>query len=534
MPIEVANEPQLGAQTLDLGVSPFPRALASLWRQEASGTLAVRQQNLRKRILLRGGVPVFAESNNVDESLGRLLVKRGLISESAHVQALTEAVETERELGEVLVEHGQLSPFDLFSTMRRCFGTCILDAFRWQAGTLTFDPHEPELEGKIVLRVEPAALIVRGVVAQSPLEVIRRDSLDIADAPLVLAHGGLERLQELKLAPAELRLARALAAPTSVAVLMAQSPAVAPELILRLVYALRLLDLVMTAEEAAAQEPAPVAPAREAAPAPAPAQAQAQAAAAEESPAIVALSRQDATAIDEAFLVAKTRDYYELLGVRRAPNFRELRSAFLTQCERFSPAAHRGRDLGEQQERLEELFLTLVRAFSTLADSTARAAYDEGLAAKRAKSPRDEGTTAPRDAAPEGAFAIRTDLLDAKTHLQNGIKLFNGRRPAEALKHFEFAANLEADNPVVVAYLGFCEYAVHGDGRYDEAVERLKQAVALREDCAVAHFFLGRIHEGHQNFEQAMRSFSKCLRYQPEHAKAKEAVARVRPLLLKK
>ena len=45
-----------------LSECPFPRALAELWQEKATGTALLTSQNLEKQIIFEAGAPVFAES----------------------------------------------------------------------------------------------------------------------------------------------------------------------------------------------------------------------------------------------------------------------------------------------------------------------------------------------------------------------------------------------------------------------------------------------------------------------------------------
>ena len=94
---------------------------------------------------------------------------------------------------------------------------------------------------------------------------------------------------------------------------------------------------------------------------------------------VVPLTETEIARIDDASRVAEAGDYYQLLGVSDRASFGEMRRAFLAKCDQLSPMTFRGRDLADRREKLEELFLQLVRAFSTLTHPDQHRAYREQL-----------------------------------------------------------------------------------------------------------------------------------------------------------
>jgi tetratricopeptide (TPR) repeat protein len=56
--------------------------------------------------------------------------------------------------------------------------------------------------------------------------------------------------------------------------------------------------------------------------------------------------------------------------------------------------------------------------------------------------------------------------------------------------------------------------------RYDEAIDLLKRAIALRPDQYMAHYNLGCIFQVKKNFDLAIEAFKETLRLKPEFADA--------------
>jgi tetratricopeptide (TPR) repeat protein len=494
----------------DLRSLPFARALALLWRLGETGTLHLRMLQLEKSIIIREGSPVFVTSNIAEESLGRCLVKRGDLAETQVYLAESQAVSSGRDFCDLLVEQKLLSPYDLFKAMRRCLGASVLDAFRWSDGTLEFDNAAPDIEGKVLLKVNPASLVLRGVVAHAPVDRIAADfaaGLNIVyrARPELLASEG----SGLSFNTVETRLSHHLAEPFTVSALAARAN-VAEELALRFVYALCLLDKVAPADEVERELAA-------AAPAPSPAVA----------PTKRALNDEEKATIDEAFLKSKNQDYFELLGVERAVLYAHLKRAYLARVAAVSPMTFADRDLGDRAEYVEELFVAYARAFAILADPDLRATYVERqrLAAERRQQRAQ--------AKPVNPFELKTDIFDAKTHIENGLRLLNANKAAQALSHFEFAIDCEPQNPAGFAHLGYCQFVTDPALNFEKAIKGLQHAIALDARYAEAYFLLGRVFEMRNDREAATRAYAHCLEQDADHKGAQASLNRLRGLMKK-
>ncbi len=396
-----------GQYERSLSEYPLPRALAELAAREADGTLTLTLHNLEKRIIIREGVPVFAESNIAEETLGQSLVKRGVIELTVAQEALNRSIEEGRYIGEMLVSMGALTPHELFQAMKRTVGMCILDAFRWSEGQIAFDDAEPDVENRLLLKIDPANLVLRGVAQFSPFKLLFRDLAENIDVSYQMRPDVLRDRKGFNLNGVESRLARQFREPHTIAELCVAT-SVDENLTIRFVYAMVVLgfaadakrvagEVVTVAEEPKVQE-APV-----------------------ESRGPEPLAEEDAQAIDQAYLESKGQDFFVVLGVGEELEFAQLRRAFLEKCDRFSPMSFKGVDLGDRSDIVQELFLRYVRAFATLSDSANRAAYKKTLASK-ARSAQEARTKSPKRVA--NPFTIKTGLLDAKHHLENGKRLF--------------------------------------------------------------------------------------------------------------
>jgi len=161
-----------------------------------SGVLKLQTADQEGLVVFRRGKVIYAASPSVRESLGGLLIARGLIDATELTDAL--AIQTtdreKRRLGAILVERGVLGQAILEDVIREQFSTVISEFFEWDVGTFGFevkdivDRGEVELEAADFLAVsgvEPTHVLLEAarrsderLLIEDPL-ADEPDSLDV-------------------------------------------------------------------------------------------------------------------------------------------------------------------------------------------------------------------------------------------------------------------------------------------------------------------------------------------------------------------
>jgi CheY-like chemotaxis protein len=158
---DVRRDPDV---TGKLGPVLLPELLLRFYREHAAGVLDVRALDERREMLLRDGVPVAIRSNFIrDDSLGQLLVSRGLLDPVALEHALSAAKKSGRLLGEVLIERGILSHSDLLALLAAQAKRKMNSAFRWKEGTFAFTRGIRKLADAVPLDQDMLSIIIAGV-----------------------------------------------------------------------------------------------------------------------------------------------------------------------------------------------------------------------------------------------------------------------------------------------------------------------------------------------------------------------------------
>src|SRR5437667_8639731 len=91
----------------------FPDLLLEVSRQKRSGILHISHKNIQKDIYFQDGQIVFAKSNDQDERLGELLLRRGKITYRQLEDSASKLAPGVR-LGTILVQEKYIQSNDLF------------------------------------------------------------------------------------------------------------------------------------------------------------------------------------------------------------------------------------------------------------------------------------------------------------------------------------------------------------------------------------------------------------------------------------
>jgi CheY-like chemotaxis protein/tetratricopeptide (TPR) repeat protein len=539
----------------DLARRPVPSLIFELQEQQATGVLTLLRGRITKEIFCIHGNPVGAESNLRSETLGAYLVTRSVLDEAQHQQALTLAKEQRVSLMQAIVQLGWLSETDVFRYHTALVKLRIISCLRWNDGEYQFAPGDTFSERIPKATIDVANIVFLGLqrvisldeatkrldqqsgraIVLTPRAEAYRDafvrvlgddvlrSLPTRPSIAELLSKGAEPLKVyvhvhvlLECGMAELGDARAdLGAPAAV-------PAEDP-------IGLRQLK----AEATRLPEPRPAAGAAEgllyeeifgvdeisvvtslpqhpeSRPARAPAhedlEFDIQLEEVSEGTRPRLSTPEARKLIVTAYLGLHDRSYYEILGVPRTAPPSAIHDAYVNLADRFNVDNFNDCDLGLDHPKLEEINLLLRQAYSTLANASARARYDEQLRLKESAPP-----------AP--------DPLEAEARFQDGLAHLRRDAFGEAATQFGRALQIDPDSPDYHAHLGWALY--RADPRNPaRALEHLRQALTINPDEASAHQFLGKVHAELGQLPEAVQHLEQVLDLDPGNETAFEEVS---------
>jgi tetratricopeptide (TPR) repeat protein len=413
----------------DLAEGVVPDLLREIYVGRRDGTLNLVRGKERQSLRFRRGHIVNAHTNVLEERLGEMLVRRGLLSEADLVRATETVVRDGRRLGEVLGEMGLIDASGLEDAVALHVHEMLARVFSWHEGTFDF---EEQADGgpteELTLKLSTGELILEAVQAVRDPDVVRY-ALGDMDRVLVPSSDPLLRFQKLTLSPADGFVLSRVDGVASAREIVQMIPLPA-EQTLRSLFGLISTGVVeyvgvrrprdASAPGHAAPKPTPVPPPPAPPPAPVapprvapPPSAAPRSPVAPEPPAAPPSARPSAPPpsvppsgvgpldekaaerrreILEAWEGLKTRTHFEVLGLSRSVGETEVKDAYFRLAKRFHPDVHHGASLGDLRDKLEEVFIRLGEAYDVLRDPRKRGDYEERLGRQR---PRPSAPAAP-------------------------------------------------------------------------------------------------------------------------------------------
>lgn len=489
-----------------LDETPLPALLLALYRRRASGRLELAREGVAKRVWLREGVPVLAESNLPSESLGIQLLDAGRIRRDDYAK-LVEAVRERRcKEGAALLALGMIGPQELFGALKDQVRRRLLDAMGWSHGEWSFDAADAPAADTSAFRCDPVALTHEGVAIHWPparLRAALAAALPRYPEPgprFAALAGRLHRDPDVE------RLLAGLDGQRTLAEVLGEAPG---PTVLAAAWVLAALEAAVWHEApqaaGAATQATPggdagpefeivigSAAAPDAPPAAASAAGSARPAAARGPAPDAAALRREIVALHERL---REHDHYGVLGLAPDAPLAAVKRAYFAAAKRFHPDALGVLGLGDLRGQAQEVFARIVQAYETLSDPARRRDYDQGLAG-------DEGG--------EAARVMQAEALYRKAEILLRAGNFNGAH--------DFLRAAVQLYPEEAAYQSAHGWALYKKSPSDPKAARgpLERAIALEGQDAVAHFRLGLVLRALGEEAAAKRELELARRLDPK------------------
>jgi len=151
----------------DLTVAEFMMMLA---HNRKTGQLTIERNDDRIKLAFRNGDIVYASSTAVRETVGAMLIRRGLICD-AELEAALELQRLRENaplLGQILVEMGSVSNDDLNKVFYHQFQNVLRDGMKWEHGRAEFEVMDIPKLGEV--KLDPREIVLEtGISTESLL-----------------------------------------------------------------------------------------------------------------------------------------------------------------------------------------------------------------------------------------------------------------------------------------------------------------------------------------------------------------------------
>jgi hypothetical protein len=145
-----------------LAGTSFPALIRPLVRHRKTGVLRLSQRDTLKTVYIDEGRLIFATSNDPDDRLGEILLRKGSITYRT-LEESARALRAGKRQGTILVENGAIRARDLIEGVTEQVRGVICSLVSWESGEFEFSEGPLPSREVIVLRVSTADLLMEGI-----------------------------------------------------------------------------------------------------------------------------------------------------------------------------------------------------------------------------------------------------------------------------------------------------------------------------------------------------------------------------------
>jgi len=489
--------------------TPFARLLQRLFSKRASGSLLLLRDTTKKIVVFVEGYPVSVRSNVLGETLGRILLEKKLITSEILAESVGRMQKEKRHQGEILVEMGALSPFNLERALVEQVEAKLFEVFSWSDGKFMFKAGDAAAGELRLLERSPAATILEGIRRhydedrqQAALEKYAHQYVGLTSDPLL-------RLQDMTSDPVELAFIQSIDGSKQMEVILEHAE-ISREKARLLLVALSEAGMLQRHEATTKKKSAaPVAPSPSSVPV--------LGAPATPPPTTAPLASGQ---LSMMLQTVRTQDYFWALDVERDAPAADIDRAYEALARSFHADRYR---LSPEDDRkaAQEIFDKLGEAHRTLRDPAKRKAYlaklsrSDGEAQEEAPPPRPRLYTPPPPSSAPAATSPSNAA--ARALYEVGLEHLKARRHHEAVEALRQAARLIPNEADFRAALGWALFRqAPADARAGRAaVAELRRALQLDERHRAAAQHLAEIYAQTGQPDLAVQELERLLAIDP-------------------
>jgi two-component system OmpR family response regulator len=483
-----------------LARQPFARVLQRIYAGRMSGALLLTTGQTKKIVYTEDGYPIAVRSNVPTECLGQILLDQHMISAETLAESLRQMKTSKKRQGELLVEMGALSPYNLSRALILQMEAKLLELFSWREGRFSFKKGETARDQPVRLERSPAALILEGIRRFYDAERMHGVLDPYVGKYLMPSPDQRQRLQDITADPNEQRFIDSLDGSVKFEAALA-STMIPTDRARLLLVAMSEAGMIAPSSEPGAHTLEGITAAEDSQP---------HVTAGERSPA-------DLAAILE---VMHHQTHFEVLALDREASQAEVDMAYQVRARDFHPDRFRLRP-EEVRVVAERIFERLEEAHAVLSDATARRRYLAQLERNRPQKPvADE----------EGAQPGESPRVVAERVYFQGVAHLRARRYRDAAEAFRKATTLAPAQASYRSALGWALYRqAPADARAIAAgLNELLGAVQADPKNPWSRVSLGRFYAETGKPDEAVQVFEEVLRMSPGLSDIEEEIRRLK------
>jgi curved DNA-binding protein CbpA len=386
---------------------PLTDILLDLQRSDLTGTLEFKNDSINKKIYIKGGVMVFATSNQEEDRLEEILLRTGKITSDQYYQSIEIMKKQGKPQGRVLIELGYLKPKELVWSVRHQAEEIILSLFRWEDGSISF--VEVSLPGDMIsLKLSAANLIFQGIKRINKSDYFK-NICPTLDTILYYSPDPLNLFQDISLSETDKDILSLIDGNLTIKEILSISSHGAFPTTKTLCALLNTRMIEIKGKGVL------------------------------EDKGIVEIIKEPKKDVDPAFVKKvddlynryQSMDYYSILGIERNVTLSTIRKAYYKSAKEFHPDRHFHIESETIRNKLTALFSYITDVFRTLSDPEERKKYDQSLKTtasytksnniEKARIKFEEGKAAFK----KGLFQDAAELFGQAIYFDNSIPAYH-------------------------------------------------------------------------------------------------------------
>jgi tetratricopeptide (TPR) repeat protein len=528
---EIVNEPAAPEFAGSFEAMPFARIFFQLVREKKTGLLDIYTQappegKVVKRLAMQSGSSFFIQGGSAEETLARILVARGRLSEERYQALKDQAVGDYKKLDEIAPAEAGLNGQELADLYQYQTELKIENCFALVRGYYIFRDSDSEALRKFLLmQVKPEKVMLEGVIRHYPKGRVSKEYAGIEKKTFKTRPDLAQNINAFGLGPKEQRWLRGLAKEFVFGSAAQQSGLKSEDAvnILLSLYLAGYLELPpeqedfplgkayaggfareKKAEEKKLAADKKVEEKKE----------EARKEAKKEDPKLPIEEMLDKEMSNQELLVEidkllakihqRETTFFDIMGVNPQTTSSQIKKIYFKMAKVFHPDAKPDLYQGEVRDKVEDLFTKIGEAYNTLTDGELRKQYSDRL----------------KSTVSDEEMEKANKVIQAEMEFQKATIDIRRGSFKEALVSLDKAASLVPDEQEYKIYQGYCIFKTQGLTAASKASKMIEEGLKERPKVAEGWYYLGVINRVHGELEKARVYFQKALDLDKYHQEA--------------
>ena len=515
----------------DFESTPFAKIFYQLVREKKTGfldiyTKAPPEGKVVKRLIMQSGSSFYVQGGAAEETLARILVAKGRLSEEKYQALKDQAVGDYKKLDEIAPAEAGLNGQEIADLYQYQTAIKIENCFALVRGYYIFRDSEAEgLKKFLLMQVKPENVMLAGVARHYPKVRVSKEYAGIEKKTFKARPDLVANINSFGLGPKEQRWLRGLGKEFIFGSAAQQAGMKSEDggRILLSLYLAGYLELPpdqedfplgkayidgfareKKAEEKKQAADKKVEDKKE----------EARKEAKKEEPKLPIEEMLDKDMSNQELLVEidkmlakihqKEITFFDIMGVTQQTSSSQIKKIYFKMAKVFHPDAKPDLYKGEVRDKVEDLFTKIGEAYNTLTDGELRKQYTDKL----------------KSTVSDEEMEKANKVIQAEMEFQKATIDIRRGSFKEALASLDKATNLVPDEPEYKIYQGYCLFKTSGLTAATKASKMIEDALKDRPKVAEGWFYLGVINRVHGELDKARVYFQKTLDLDKYHQEA--------------